>query len=324
VWSAPEVRAYRDFVLSRRDGHGRQRITMSVSFHTSGRYILYPFGHTRINVPPEMSRLDYRAMKTLAKRMARSNGYQALQAADWYFTSGTRGGWAYGSQRIFSYTFELTLGNHPPDEQIPRETGRNRQAMLMLLELADCPYRVIGEEAAWCGPFFDDLEMDRGWRVNADGNDTARSGIWRRGDPVAGRFQIGRAASGRAVLATGTGAGVDVDGGRTTIRSPGFRVPGGRAATLRLRYWVGLGAAAGPDDGFRVRLVNPATGAVAYEALAVVGTRVRRSPDWTVLSFPIPVAPNARRLAIELEAVDEPSDDAIVEVGVDNPRVTVP
>jgi hypothetical protein len=323
AWSAPEVRAYRDFMISRRDALGRQRIRISVSFHTSGRYILYPYGHTRVNVPPEMTSLDYRAMRTLARRMADTNGYAARQAADWYITDGTRGGWAYGNQRVFSYTFELTLGDHPPDEQIRRETGRNREAMLMLLELADCPYRVLGDGDSWCGPYFDDLEMPRGWEVNPRGTDTATSGVWRQGVPESGRYQVRRAASGRAVLVTGRVAGVDVDGGRTTVRSPAFRVPGGREARLALRYWVGLSGAASADDGLRIMVVEPDTGTVVAEVLTVSGDGSSQRPEWRSLVAPIAASASARRLAIELVAVDDPATDAVVEAGVDNPRVTL-
>jgi hypothetical protein len=322
-WSAPEVRAYRDFMLSRRDAFGRQRIRISVSFHTSGRYILYPYGHTRVDVPPDMTSLDHRVLKTLARRMADTNGYTPIQAADWYVTDGTRGSWAYGSQRVFSYTFELTRGSHPPDEQIRRETRRNREAMLMLLELADCPYRVIGEHDKWCGPYFDDLEMPRGWQVDPRGTDTATAGRWARGVPQASRYQLRRAASGQGVLVTGRAARVDVDGGQTSVRSPAFEVPGDRAARLNLRYWVGVSASAGAEDGLRVLVVDANTGAVVREALTVTGDGSSQRPAWRTLSAPIPSSPGVRRLAIELVAVDDPATDAVIEAAVDNPRVTL-
>jgi hypothetical protein len=42
-------------------------------------------------------------------------------------------------------------GFYPPDELIGRETARNRAAVLQLLEYADCPWRIIGREAQYCG-----------------------------------------------------------------------------------------------------------------------------------------------------------------------------
>jgi len=41
-------------------------------------------------------------------------------------------------------------GFYPPDEVIERETSRNRDAVLQLLENADCMYRSIGKEAQYC------------------------------------------------------------------------------------------------------------------------------------------------------------------------------
>jgi carboxypeptidase T len=41
-------------------------------------------------------------------------------------------------------------GFYPPDEVIARETARNRAAVLYLLDLSDCPYRAIGQQARYC------------------------------------------------------------------------------------------------------------------------------------------------------------------------------
>ena len=58
---------------------------------------------------------------------------------------------------------------------IAPETGRNRDAVLYLLERAWCPLAVLGAAVrdARCGAFDDDLEVARGWTVNPDGTDTA-------------------------------------------------------------------------------------------------------------------------------------------------------
>jgi hypothetical protein len=42
-------------------------------------------------------------------------------------------------------------GFYPPDEVIPAQTSRNREAVLQLLEHADCPYRAIGKQQQYCG-----------------------------------------------------------------------------------------------------------------------------------------------------------------------------
>src|SRR6185369_679643 len=45
AFSAPETRAFRDFIASR-VVDGRQQITASISFHTTGRLVMWPYGYT--------------------------------------------------------------------------------------------------------------------------------------------------------------------------------------------------------------------------------------------------------------------------------------
>ncbi|GAA3729541.1 hypothetical protein HDA32_000017 [Spinactinospora alkalitolerans] len=154
--SAPEVRAVSDFVRSRVVG-GEQQITAAIDFHTYGELILWPYGYTYDETAPGMTRDDYDAHAELGRLMARSNGYTPQQSSDLYVTDGSINDWLWGDQGIFSYTFEMYPagsaggGFYPPDEVITRETSRNREAVLRLLEYADCPYRIIGEEQRYCG-----------------------------------------------------------------------------------------------------------------------------------------------------------------------------
>lgn len=56
-----------------------------------------------------------------------------------------------------NYTYEMYPrspwdgGFYPPSSVIEGETARNEEAALGLLDHADCPYRIIGEEEAHCG-----------------------------------------------------------------------------------------------------------------------------------------------------------------------------
>ena len=191
-FSAPETQAIRDFVLSRRVD-GVQRIRTHISFHTAGEYVLWPYGHTHTAIPPDMTRLDALAFRRMGRHMAATNGYRPEQSSAMYQTYGDEIDWLYGTQRIFSYTFEMypttadtsPSRHYPPDELIGRETRRNREAVLYLMEHAACPYRALGRAASYCGPLYDDLEVARGWTTDPDGTDTATSGTWQRGDPVA-------------------------------------------------------------------------------------------------------------------------------------------
>ena len=67
---------------------------------------------------------------------------------------------------------------------------RNHDALLYFMEQADCPYRAIGKAHQYCGPYFDDFEINRGWTVNPDGTDTATDGTWQRGVVKADTFQL--------------------------------------------------------------------------------------------------------------------------------------
>jgi len=144
----------RDFVDSRVAG-GVQQITTHIDFHTYGELILWAYGYTYTDVPADMTVDDHDTFVTMGQAMAATNGYTPQQASDLYITDGTINDWMYGVHRIFSYTFEMypvssSPGFYPPDEVIPAETARNREAILYLLENAACPYAVIGKQAQYC------------------------------------------------------------------------------------------------------------------------------------------------------------------------------
>ena len=191
------------------------------------------------------------------------------------------------------------------------------------MEQASCPYRALGRAASYCGPLYDDLEVARGWTIDPDGTDTATSGTWQRGDPVVGRpDSSARRSPAVPSSSPGRHAGADVDGGRTTIRSRSIHLPSSKAATLRLRYWVGMSADATAHDRFRVLLVRPSDGHMLATALTATGTGGARRPPGTDLRFAIPSALRGEDVAVQLYAADAGAD-ATVEAGVDDVRITV-
>ncbi|MGW6820139.1 M14 family metallopeptidase [Streptomyces sp. NPDC055005] len=154
--SAPEVKVVSDFVRSRIVG-GKQQIKAAIDFHTYSELVLWPFGWTYNDTAPGLNADDLAVYKKIGTSMANSNGYTPEQSSDLYITDGTIDDWLWGNQRIFSYTFEMYPsefggggGFYPPDEVIDRETARNKDAVLQLLENADCMYRSIGKEAQYC------------------------------------------------------------------------------------------------------------------------------------------------------------------------------
>jgi carboxypeptidase T len=154
AFSAPETSAVRDFVTSRVVG-GVQQLRASIDFHTYSELVLWPYGYTYSNTATGMNQDQYNTFATMGRAMAATNGYTPQQASDLYIADGTYPDWAWGVHRIFAFTFEMyprtsSPGFYPPDEVIARETSRNRQAVLYLLDLADCPYRAIGQQARYC------------------------------------------------------------------------------------------------------------------------------------------------------------------------------
>ncbi|MGX5184152.1 M14 family metallopeptidase [Streptomyces avermitilis] len=153
--SAPEVKVVSDFVRSRVVG-GKQQIKAGIDFHTYSELVLWPFGYTYSDTATGMTADDAAAFKAVGQKMAASNGYTPEQSSDLYITDGSIDDYLWGSQKIFDYTFEMYPssssggGFYPPDEVIERETSRNRDAVLQLLENADCMYRSIGKEAQYC------------------------------------------------------------------------------------------------------------------------------------------------------------------------------
>ncbi|MDP9815331.1 hypothetical protein J3R04_001301 [Spirilliplanes yamanashiensis] len=154
-FSAPETRVVRDFVNSRVVG-GVQQIKAGIDFHTYSELVLWPYGHTTADTSTGMSADQNNTFRTLGRSMAATNGYTPQQSSDLYVTDGDLLDWMWGTHKIFHFTFELyprsasAGGFYPPASVITRETTRNREAVLLLAEAADCAYKVIGKQAQYC------------------------------------------------------------------------------------------------------------------------------------------------------------------------------
>ncbi|GAA3194480.1 M14 family zinc carboxypeptidase [Dactylosporangium siamense] len=333
AFSAPETQRVRDFVLSRRVG-GVQQIKTHIDFHTYGKLVLWPFGYTTANTAPGLDADQEATFRTLGIQMAGTNGYTPEQASDLYITDGSIDDWMWGDQRIWSYTFEMYPGNsggggfYPPDEVIAAQTALNRESSLQIAEYADCPYRVIGKEAQYCGAspgttvWSDDFETNLGWTVNPASTDTATSGAWERGDPEAtdssGPKQLGTTVSGSNDLVTarlaGASAGAnDVDGGTTSVRSPSITLPATGTLTLSYSWYLGHGSNASSADFLRISVVTGSGTTVLFTA---AGAATDRDASWATGS--VNLTPYAgQSVQILIEAADA-STASLVEAGVDN------
>lgn len=154
--SGVEVAAVADFVRGR-VVDGEQQITSAIDFHTYSELILWPFGYTYDQVTDAMSREEYDTHAALGEYMAEANGYTPQQSSDLYVTDGSINDWLWADQGIVNFTYEMYPkspaegGFYPPSSVIERETSRNEEAVLRLLDYADCPYRIIDEEETYCG-----------------------------------------------------------------------------------------------------------------------------------------------------------------------------
>jgi hypothetical protein len=331
AFSAPETQRVRDFVNSRVVG-GVQQIRTAIDFHTYSELVLWPYGYTTADTAPGLTVDDQAALSAIGRDMAGTNGYKPEQASDLYIADGTIDDWLWGNFKVFAYTFEMyprtsSPGFYPPDEVIGREVSRNREAVLRLLELSDCPYRAIGKESAYCGlpsmvVFADDFEAARGWTPSGG---TATTGIWERGDPEptdsSGPKQLGAPTSGSFDLVTGRLAGSsvganDIDGGTTSITSPQIMVPSGGSYRLSLSYYLAHGSNATADDYLQVRVVGVTTATV----LNVRGAATDRDAVWTAATLNLD-AFAGQTVKIVIEAADA-GTASLVEAAVDDVRIT--
>ena len=332
-FSAPETARLRDFVNSRVIG-GVQQIKAHIDFHTYSELVLWPYGYTTADTAPGLTANDRNAHETLGRQMAATNGYTPEQASDLYIADGTIDDWLWGQHKIFTYTFEMyprtsSPGFYPPDEVIGRETSRNREAVLMLEEAADCVYKVIGLTCGGPAPttvYSDNFETATGWVRNAQGTDTATTGLWERGDPAAttssGTKQLGTTVSGVNDLVTGAAAGAaagdnDVDGGVTSITSPPIALTGSGSFALTFQSYLAHGSNSSSADFLRVRVIGDRSSGTVYTRN---GAATNVNGAW--LSNTVSLQAFAgQTIRIVVEAADE-STASLVEAGVDDVRVT--
>ena len=137
--SAPENQRMADFMIA------HPNVTTGISYHTYGDLILYPYGYTYTDEPPDMDHVDHQTFVAMGAAMEATAGYHAQQSSDLYITDGDWTDWMYGALHRYPITIEMSGGGfYPPDEFIPGESRRNWQAALFIAGIADCPRRVVG------------------------------------------------------------------------------------------------------------------------------------------------------------------------------------
>ncbi|UCG52452.1 MAG: immune inhibitor A [Candidatus Latescibacterota bacterium] len=139
-FSEPETQVVRDFCQSR-------RISVALSYHTYGELLLYPWAYAPLYTD------DHDLFLAMGDSLTSTNGYFAgnLAMGAIYPVNGDTDDWAYGEtiekDRFFCFTPEMNSyeqgGFGPPDTLIQPTFDLVLPMNMLLLQLADNPYRVL-------------------------------------------------------------------------------------------------------------------------------------------------------------------------------------
>ena len=233
AFSAPETQRIRDFIASR-VVNGKQQIKTSITFHSYAQLVLWPYGYTYTDVPGDMTQDDHDVFAAMGRYMASSNGYTPQQSSDLYITDGSIDDWAYATYKIFMFTFEMGgTSFYPSGSQIPALTSVNDTAVRYLLQQSDCPYRVIGKEAAYCSTTPPAAPMDL---AAAAASSSQINLTWTDSDSTESGFKIERC--------TGTGCSDFTQIGTVGVNVTSYSNTGLTASTsysYRIRAYNGAG-----------------------------------------------------------------------------------
>ncbi|MGD1047190.1 MAG: M14 family zinc carboxypeptidase [Candidatus Krumholzibacteriaceae bacterium] len=148
-FSEPETQAVRNFCA-------RHHFTLSISYHSYGDLILYPWGYAALNT------MDQDLFSALGDTLRYGNDYLAGNVASGaiYLTNGGSEDWLYGDTQtknvVYAFTVELNSyeeGGFSPPESLILPTFNNVLGLnLTLLTLADNPSRILGPWAPQMGP----------------------------------------------------------------------------------------------------------------------------------------------------------------------------
>ncbi|MEZ5449460.1 MAG: hypothetical protein R3E89_10900 [Thiolinea sp.] len=176
--------------------------------------------------------------------------------------------------------------------------------------------------------YSDDFESASTWTLNPAGDDNAVAGTWSTGATQQTRFQDSilqpaNAASGNRALMTGPAAGAtvgtnDIDGGKTSIRSPLITLPADRGYQLSLDYYLAHLWNATAADYLRISLETRSGNRQLL--LEQMGAARNRNAEWQAFSADLS-AWAGQSIYLLIEAADGGAG-SIVEAGVDKLRIT--
>ena len=114
-----------------RDLAKREKFRTSVSFHSYGNEILYPFGYSRTELAK-----DDKLLSTMARKMEEITGYKSKKSSDLYPAMGDCDDFLYGSLGVLAFTIELGSRFVPDEKEVDKICLKNVAACLYLIQSA--------------------------------------------------------------------------------------------------------------------------------------------------------------------------------------------
>jgi len=127
AFSEPETRAVRDLAA-------RFPPIMSLTYHTSGQYVLYSWTHTDLAAPDSAALVYLGAL--ISNSIAGEHGdgtYTLLQGGRWYFTAGEYNDYLYATHNTLSYTVEMGTSQDADYSLVPEMVESNLNGMKTML-----------------------------------------------------------------------------------------------------------------------------------------------------------------------------------------------
>ncbi|MEW5937701.1 MAG: M14 family zinc carboxypeptidase [Candidatus Thermoplasmatota archaeon] len=111
----------------------REGFSLSLSFHSYGEQVFYPWNNDLDPYVPEME-----SARALALEVSERNGYAAMQGVDLYPTYGDSDDYLF-STGVYPLTIELGTRFDPSEAEMEAQFWRNIEAATYLIESADDP-----------------------------------------------------------------------------------------------------------------------------------------------------------------------------------------
>ncbi len=139
-FSEPEAEAIDVFVRE-------HRFALSTSYHSYGNLFLYTWSYARLDTP------DHSLHVALGEEATRLNGYLdgnpksgAIYTANGEWDDYMYGERSGGKAKTFAFTAEVGNAFWPSESLIGKLVDENRHAFQLFLELADYPWRILGNQ----------------------------------------------------------------------------------------------------------------------------------------------------------------------------------